>query len=81
MSALSVVHLLWCNERCINPPFLKLHAGAGRSLCSLGPRANGDRAWLVQRLVDLGFVHIELVKPDGVVHQDLLAVIHRYHVL
>ena len=57
-----------------------LHTGK-RRLSSLRFRANGDRAWLVQRLVDLGFVHIELVKPDGVVHQDLLAVIHRYHVL
>jgi hypothetical protein len=32
-------------------------------------------------LVDLGFVHIEPVKPDGVVHQDLLPVIYGYDVL
>ena len=46
-----------------------LHTGR-RRLGSLRFRANGDRAWLVQRLVDLGFVHFELVQPNGVVHQD-----------
>src|ERR1700740_3034373 len=47
----------------------------------VGSRTNRYRAWLVEWLLDLRFFHNELVKPDGVVHQDLFSLIHRYHVL
>src|SRR5580765_5549914 len=58
-----------------------LSTGAHRRLCNHWLRTHPDRTWLVQRLVDLGFVDIKPVKLDGIVHQDFFAIIHRNHIL
>ena len=39
--------------------------GDGPGACGLGPRTDGDRTWLIQRLDDLGGVHVD-VNDSGV---------------
>src|SRR5690242_16930363 len=56
-------------------------SGCVRSLESLRFRPYGNRARLVEGLPDLGFVDVEFVKSDRIVHQNLFAIVDGYHVL